>query len=394
MFYCHRSDLVTKATHYSQRGNTFKISTGKYSKIIDPICHLDSAGTEDCFDEYRIGDGTMRTLTKLSLGLIAAFAYSTALVQPVLAHDLDLVVQAKGGKPGKPPKDSNDSEESGDGGGSTRTPIYYDWMHSDVLGAWNLGAGNEYLGQGVTITVVDDFSSRSKFFGNLGDGLSRSRHGEWTLKQAGMIAPSANMIADDFNSGDWVSLVPEVFNVINLSYGMIGTYGYGEINWGPQESSIITHAAGGAFISKAAGNDEVGVGEPFGGLLDYLARDLIGTDSTIFVGALDGNGTIVDGMGTGTLAWYSNTAGFAVNQYLVVGVDGDLTGLYGTSFAAPIISGYAAVLSNKFLDPLPKIVASRLLTTARTDTILGYNIAIHGQGEASISLALAPDYIN
>ncbi len=37
----------------------------------------------------------MRTLTKFSLGLIAVFAYSTALVQPVLAHDLELVVQAK-----------------------------------------------------------------------------------------------------------------------------------------------------------------------------------------------------------------------------------------------------------------------------------------------------------
>ena len=47
----------------------------------------------------------MCTLTKLSLGLIAAFAYSTALVQPVLAHDLELVVQAKGGGKGKPKKE-------------------------------------------------------------------------------------------------------------------------------------------------------------------------------------------------------------------------------------------------------------------------------------------------
>ena len=36
------------------------------------------------------------------------------------------------------------------------------------------------------------------------------------------------------------------------------------------------------------------------------------------------------------------------------------------------------------------VVASKLLDTAREDTIAGYNIAIHGQGEACLSCALAP----
>jgi len=46
-----------------------------------------------------------------------------------------------------------------------------------------------------------------------------------------------------------------------------------------------------------------------------------------------------------SLASYSNYAGSdsAIQKnFLVVGVKGDTTGLYGTSFAAPIISGYAA----------------------------------------------------
>jgi len=104
---------------------------------------------------------------------------------------------------------------------------------------------------------------------------------------------------------------------------------------------------------------------------------------------LDGNG--------GSLAWYSNYAGSnstVQNQFLVVGVDGNLTGLYGTSFAAPIISGYAAVLSSKFTSATPTQVASQLLLTAREDTIAGYDVAIYGQGEASISLALSPLSIN
>ena len=92
----------------------------------------------------------MPTLSRLPLGLIAAIVASTALVQPVLAHDLDLVVQARGGAPGKPGGGGGGGGEDDGGGGSTRTPIYYNWMHSDLPGAWNIGTGNEYLGQGST----------------------------------------------------------------------------------------------------------------------------------------------------------------------------------------------------------------------------------------------------
>jgi subtilisin family serine protease len=64
--------------------------------------------------------------------------------------------------------------------------------------------------------------------------------------------------------------------------------------------------------------------------------------------------------------------------------------LYGTSFAAPIVSGYAAILSSKFTSANPTQITSQLLNTARQDTISGYNSAIHGRGEASITRALSP----
>jgi subtilisin family serine protease len=78
------------------------------------------------------------------------------------------------------------------------------------------------------------------------------------------------------------------------------------------------------------------------------------------------------------------------NQFLTVGVESHKTGLAGTSFAAPVISGYAAILGSKFKGASATQITNQLLTTARKDTIAGYNPAIHGRGEASLSRAIAP----
>ena len=97
------------------------------------------------------------------------------------------------------------------------------------------------------------------------------------------------------------------------------------------------------------------------------------------------------------------------DRFLVVGVDaGGLLGdefandgidcgtvatghcLYGTSFAALVVAGYAAIVGSKFATKDAAMVASQLLSTAREDTNFGYNFAIHGQGEACLSCALAP----
>jgi hypothetical protein len=288
------------------------------------------------------------------------------------------MAQAKGG-----------GKKGGDtGGGDPSGPslVVQPWMSPEVGQAWTEG----YRGQNVTITVVDDFSSNSRSWGDLSGTRERLRHGEWTLKEASMIAPSATMISHDFNSGRGVGL-RNGLNVINLSYGMVGPTGL-SFGWSPQESSIIDAArSGSAVISKAAGNDGVAVGQPTSsGSFDYLNRDLIGAQSAIFVGALSANGTESS---KAAIANYSNVAGdnaTVQNQFLVVGVEGSKTGLYGTSFAAPIVSGYAAIVGSKFTNATPTEITNQLLTTARTDTISGYNIRVHGKGEASITRALAP----
>ena len=271
------------------------------------------------------------------------------------------------------------------------TPTVQRWMSPDVGAAWAAG----YKGKGVTITIVDDFSSTSRFSGNFGVGVQTQRHGEWTREEAGMIAPLATIRSKDFSTGSAVGLAPGL-NVLNLSYGMYARAGYSsnQIGWAPEEASIISYATRGtAVVSKAAGNDSVAVGGITNGQQDYLDLALIGKPSAIFVGALSTNGTTSS---KAQLAWYSNTAGsnpLVQSHFLVVGVDGSKTGLYGTSFAAPIISGYAAIIGSKFTSATPIQITNDLLNTARTDTLVNYNASVYGKGEASLSRALAPTAI-
>lgn len=263
------------------------------------------------------------------------------------------------------------------------------WMNPEVKQAWNLG----YKGQKVTIQVIDDFRSSSRFSGKLGTSSLYQRHGEWTRLEASMIAPSASMVSLDFTNPSAVGLARGL-NVLNLSYGMFAKDGYStsQIGWASQEKSIISYAQkGAAIIAKAAGNDAVAVGAANSkGQVDYLNRALVGTQAAIFVGALSRNGTTAS---RASLAAYSNYAGnnTAVQKnFLVVGVDGAKTGLYGTSFAAPVVSGYAAILGSKFAAATPTQITNQLLNTARTDTVANYRAAVHGRGEASIYRALAP----
>lgn len=321
----------------------------------------------------------------LSLTFAVALGVA-ALGTPAQADGFSLSVYAKGGNGGG-------GNKGGGGGGGSTSPTYYSWMSPDVQGAWSSG----YQGQGTTMTFVDDFTSKSRLFGNLGTGIQRLRHGEWTSLEGSMIAPMANIARDDFNTEQPISLAAG-FNVVNLSYGFVDTAANYTVNWAsqyPQEQSIIAAASQGlAVISKSAGNDSIAVGTAASdGTLDYLGRGLIGTQSAIFVGSLDYNGTSTK---PAPLSYYSNYAGTNTTvqkQFLVVGVDYNTTGLAGTSFAAPIVSGYAAILSSKFTGATPTQVANQLLNTARTDTLVNYNAATYGRGEASLANALAPSAI-
>jgi subtilisin family serine protease len=330
----------------------------------------------------------MRMSKNFLFVLAIASAGATA---PVLADEFDQVSLARPADKGPGQQDSG--SDPGNYGAS-----YQDWMHVDVKAAWAWEDG--YYGQGVTITVVDDHKSIWGFSGNLdgGDQEEVNNHGGWTLLEASMIAPGATMVADHWGGRDREVKLSSGLNVLNLSYGMIAQSGYdlNQISWGRQESSIISYATNGtAVISKAAGNDyRTAVGESYEGTTDYLNLALIGAPSAIFVGALSTNGSTAF---KASLADYSNIAGTneqVQDHFLVVGVDSaKMGGLAGTSFAAPIVSGYAAIVGSKFTDQTATWVANRLLTTARIDTIADYSPSVYGRGEADLPRALAANSI-
>ena len=161
-----------------------------------------------------------------------------------------------------------------------------------------------------------------------------------------------------------------------------------------------------AVITKAAGNDKIlSEYEP---LNWFLAKDTDIRGRLLIVGALDQAGSVTN---PSSIASYSNTAGndtdvssrfvlasgttpFYNGQVAINGFN--VTQGDGTSFAAPRVAGYVAIVRSKFPNLNATNTASILLDTARYDT-LGCSKnggtcdpAIYGKGEASLSRALAP----
>lgn len=261
------------------------------------------------------------------------------------------------------------------------------WMSTDVSAAWARG----FRGQGVSISVVDDFIN-DPFTGNLTGRTERKTHGQWTTQQASLIAPRATVYRRSYFSEFSDLRLRSGLNVINLSYGVMGAPGLGGLDYEALETSIIDYAqTSRAVVVKAAGNEAVRIGAVDAyGEVDYLNVDLIGAESAIFVGALTRNGRKSS---KARLASYSNFAGnnkTVQGQFLVVGVDESRMKMAGTSFGAPIVAGYAAILGSKFKTATPDQIVDQLLSTARKDTIASYRASIHGRGEASLSRALAP----
>lgn len=290
---------------------------------------------------------------------------------------------------------------------------YHNWMHQDVGLAHFLG----HTGALSHLIIVDDHVTDSGISGNLDGKTYDQGHGFFTSLEARLVAPGASH--DDVH-WNYNGVVTDYFrnktehnvalNVINMSYGQYASAGFDPyyFDLGSLSDSIVSEAhAGTAVFVKAAGNTSGGtvdgtarlrLGSPRPVTVqDYLNLQLIGAEGALFVGALDGNGTAE---APASIASYSTIAGgneLVQNMFLVAGVDsGAMGGLAGTSFAAPIVSGYAAIIGDKFETNLSGVanpgalVVDQLLATARKDTILNYSASVHGMGEADLSRALAP----
>lgn len=292
----------------------------------------------------------------------------------------------------------------------TAPSTYYGWMHQDVGLAHSLG----YIGATSHLIIVDDHLTKSGIDGNLDGGNAENNgHGFFTSQQAHLVAPGASRDDVHWDETNEISTYfsgTASLNVINMSYGQYGRARLrpNRVSLGTLGNSIVNEAKSGTGVfAKAAGNTWGGTVDGIATMIDsngnfvdvqdYMNLKLIGAEGALFVGALDGNGTDT---APASIADYSTIAGGnsrVQNMFLVVGVDSSaMGGLAGTSFAAPIVSGYAAIIGDKFKTNLNGVanpgalVVDQLLLTARKDTILNYSASVHGMGEADLSRALAP----
>jgi len=255
----------------------------------------------------------------------------------------------------------------------------YLYQSPEVWAAWRQG----YQGQNTVINIHDGFTTEDGF-----------NHGSWVSWFAATTAPSTSVVGHQYGGQAIVGITPNKLNIFNMSYGRYSPTGTGPLV--ASTAAIIGYAQKGqAVVTFAAGNDAV----PMGGVvtsgsergkIDIMSVPLAGQPSAIIVGALSTNGTTSK---PASMASYSNTASASPvfqKNFLVVGVDTSAGIPAGTSFAAPIVAGYAAILGSKFTTATATAVTNQLLNTARTDTVAGYNPATYGRGEASITRALAP----
>ena len=221
-------------------------------------------------------------------------------------------------------------------------------------------------GEGVTIAVIDGF-----------EGVS-SNHGETVSVITRATAPGATVneinIADDevvidIELADWTIL--RTANVVNHSYTV------------PYNSLLNAIIADGLESSNeviglqvvAAGNQSVR-DLNFDGI--PVAQLFIDYDiDTIVVGSINPEGT--------GLIHYSNVAGDLANHYITAPemVPG------GTSYAAPVVTGTAALIMDKFDNVDPAATKAIIFRTADDLGAPGVD-RVYGHGRLNIGRALSP----
>ena len=304
----------------------------------------------------------------------------------------------------------------------------------DVIAAWN----NGWTGKGTNVLLIDDYANRA--------GCTYANgncHGVVTMMNTDLIAPGANKFGLDFAfTTNFTGTAFDIagrnltsnkpINVINMSWLFLnpgavwncnngcgiapstGVYNAGIANTATIHNNLINVLNGvtsvpnlsnfsNAVITAAAGNDNLD------SKYNLTALALSGNSSVasrlLIVGALDKNGTVAS---PANKAYYTNYAGSntAISDRFVmasgtmpwssggVAINGSNFGTYmGTSFAAPIVAGYAAIVMQKFPNLDAVKTSNIILDTARTDTLACHPncpISIYGKGEASLSRALAP----
>ena len=280
----------------------------------------------------------------------------------------------------------------------------------DVLAAWN----NGWTGSGKNILTVDTYENAANCNPFSSDNLSNC-HGITTALISGLTTAigatryllDASGTASIRNFNGTVA-TPVSMNVVNLSYTYTGADAqfYSNITTSFLGSNYQGFDLSNAVITKAAGNTSVTSNN------DVFSKTLADNSNTaarlLIVGAVDGNGSPSSRV---SIASYSNTAGTyapIANRFVLANGNAPWAtgGVYmngwsipggptnaGTSYAAPLVAGYAAIIQQKFPGLNAANTSNIILDTARYDTLTCYpscDTSIYGKGEASLSRALAP----
>ena len=304
---------------------------------------------------------------------------------------------------------------------------------SDVIDAYNQG----WTGKNVNVLMFDQYNW------SIGSGVAGGdSHGITTMFIAQRYAMGAKLLGLDYSinliTGKPLGTIRDFsgsvaagasMHVINMSFGtnywsIVGRSG------SSISQSDITYVAnatrsyvaainniidgttpttgfnfGDAVVVKAAGNDSIAANlENYANALSANAKV---SPRLLIVGALTQAGAVSNPVSMASYSNYAGTTTLVQNRFLVASgtvpfVDGALavdgyavssTGNEGTSYAAPRVAGYVAVVRQKFPNLTGARTADLLLATARYDTLSCYpscSKAIYGQGEASLTRALAP----
>ena len=104
-------------------------------------------------------------------------------------------------------------------------------------------------------------------------------------------------------------------------------------------------------------------------------------ENFVDVGALNDEGTKLDS--------YSNQAGLLMNNFISAPVWETSEGARGTSYAAPIVSGTAALIMDKFNNTNANNTLDIIFSTADDLGVKGVD-AVYGHGRLNIGRALSP----
>ena len=223
-----------------------------------------------------------------------------------------------------------------------------------------------YTGQGSTVLNLDWSTHVDP------TGASHQTKVNQVIAGSGGVATYATLVPVTTETGsNWNAVISSTLagmtngQIINLSAGGgVGT-----------NTSQITSPANPAniLITVAAGNTNVPA-------LQYTLP------AAIYNSTYVNNAIIVGALGTdGNIASWSATAGAAADRFVVD--YGTSTSIYsGTSYSAPRVAGYAAIIKQKYPNATGSQIATAILNTAVLKP--GWDPVIYGKGQVDLTAAL------